>query len=148
MLGVFALMLVAVALSVVEGIAKNVSEDVQGALDWEPYGVGFLFGVVVPVVLTFGVFLALMRLLPRAQPSLRTAMVGAGLGAIAFQVIQAGLAWYLSGPANFSELYGSASAVFAFLLSIYLGASAFVVAAVLTSVLDGAGRPPAAVATS
>ena len=85
-LGVFALMLVAVALSVVEGIAKNVSEDVQGALDWEPYGVGFLFGVVVPVVLTFGVFLALMRLLPRAQPSLRTAMVGAGLGAIAFQV--------------------------------------------------------------
>ena len=135
-LGVLALMLVAVGLSVVEGIARNVSEGMQSALDWEPYGVSFLFGVVVPVVLTFGVLLALMRILPRARPSTSAAVVGAAAGAIGFQAIQVGLSWYLSGPADFSALYGSASAVFAFLFSIYLSASAFVVAAVLTAVVD------------
>ena len=69
-------------------------------------------------------------------------LIGAGAGAIGFQAIQAGLAWYLSGPADFTELYGSASAVFAFLFSIYLSASAFVVAAVLTCVIDHGSEAP------
>jgi membrane protein len=135
-LGVLGLMLVAVALSILEGVAKQVSEDVQGAMDWEPYGVGFFFGVLMPLLVTFVVFYVFLRELPHAEPSRPAAVVGAGLGAIGFQAIQAGLAWYLSGPANFSAIYGSASAIFAFLLSIYLGASSFVVAAVFTSVLD------------
>jgi YihY family inner membrane protein len=143
-LGVLGLMIVAVALSVLENVAKKVSDNVAGAMDWEPYGVGFTFGIVIPLVLTFAVFFGLMRELPHASPSRRAAAVGAGLGAVAFQVIQAGLSWYLSGPANFSAIYGSASALFAFLLSIYLGASSFVAAAVLTSVIDEpavSGRP-------
>jgi membrane protein len=149
-LGVLALMLVAVAMSVLEGVAKQLSEGVEGALDWEPYGVGFLFGVVIPLLVTLAVFFVLMQWLPRSRPSWPAALLGGGAGAIGFQVIQAGLSWYLSGPANFSAIYGSASAVFAFLLSIYLGASAFVVGAVLTSEIDrragrdgaaGAGRP-------
>ncbi|HSS70451.1 MAG TPA: MFS transporter, partial [Casimicrobiaceae bacterium] len=45
-LGALGLMLVAVAMSMLEGVAKKLSENVQGAMDWEPYGVGFLFGVV------------------------------------------------------------------------------------------------------
>ena len=134
---VLGLMLVAVGLSILERVAKRVSENVQGAMDWEPYGVGFLFGVAVPLAVTFAVFLGLMRVLPRIRPSTRAAAIGAGAGAIGFQAIQAGLAWYLSGPADYSALYGSAAAVFAFLFSIYLSASAFVVAAVLTSVIDG-----------
>jgi membrane protein len=142
-LGVLGLMIVAVGMSMLEGVAKSVSEDVQGAMDWEPYGVGFLFGFVIPLVVTFGVFLGLMRWLPRARPSLRAAVLGGGAGALGFQVIQTGLAWYLSGPANFSAVYGSASAIFAFLLSIYLGASAFVVGAVLTSVVDRRNEPRA-----
>jgi membrane protein len=135
-LGVLALMLVAVAMSMLEGVAKQLSDDVEGALDWEPYGVGFLFGVVIPLLVTLAVFFVLMQWLPRSRPSWLAALLGGGAGAIGFQVIQAGLAWYLSGPANFSAIYGSASAVFAFLLSIYLGASAFVVGAVLTSTID------------
>jgi membrane protein len=135
-LGVLGLMLVAVALSVLEGVAKQVSENVQGAMDWEPYGVGLVFGIVLPLLLTFGVFFALMYRLPRTRPSLPATVIGAGAGAIGFQAVQIGLAWYLSGPADLSALYGSASAVIAFLLTIYLSATAFVLAAVLTSVLD------------
>ena len=82
-----------------------------------------------------------MRELPHARPSLRPALIGAGLGAVAFQLVQVGLSWYLAGPANFSAIYGSASAIFAFLLSIYLGASSFVGAAVLTAVLDNRDAP-------
>jgi len=137
-LGVLGLMLVAVGLSIVEGIARKVSAGMESALDWEPYGVSFLFGVVLPVALTFAVLLALMRILPRTRPSTPAAVVGAAAGAIGFQAIQFGLSWYLSGPADFSALYGSASAVFALLFSIYLSASAFVVAAVLTAVVDDA----------
>jgi len=135
-LGVLALMLVAVMLSVLEGVAKRISEDVQGAMDWEPYGVGFVFGVLIPLLITFGVLYLLLRELPHHAPSRLAAAIGAAVGATGFQLVQFGLSWYLSGPANFSAIYGSASAIFAFLLSIYLGASAFVIAAVLTSVLD------------
>jgi membrane protein len=140
--GMLGLMLVAVGLSILEGIAKKLSGSLQGALDWEPYGVGLLFGVAVPLVLTFAVFFGVMRLLPRTRPSTRAVVIGAGVGAIGFQAIQAVLSWYLSGPADFSALYGSASAVFAFLFSIYLSASAFVVGAVLTSVIDDGLRTP------
>ncbi len=144
-LGVLGLMILAVGLSILEGVARKVSDGMQSALDWEPYGVSFLFGVVVPFALTFAVLLVLMRVLPRARPSTPAAVIGAGAGAIGFQAIQFGLSWYLSGPADFSALYGSASAVFAFLFSIYLSASAVVVAAVLTAVVDDAiaGRPAA-----
>jgi membrane protein len=136
-IGVLVLMLVALGLSILEGIAKSVSDRVQDVLAWEPYGVGFLFGVAVPLALTFAVFFGLMRLLPRTRPGTRAAAVGAGAAAIGFQAIQAGLSWYLTGPADFTALYGSASAVFALLFSIYLSASAFVIGAVLASVADG-----------
>jgi membrane protein len=147
-LGVLGLMLVAVVLSVLEGVAKQVSENVQGAMEWEPYGVGFVFGVVLPLLLTFGVFFGLMYRLPRKRPSLSATTIGAGAGAIGFQAVQVGLAWYLAGPADLSALYGSASAVFAFLLTIYLSATAFVLAAVLTSVLDDEEPELPTVATS
>ena len=52
-------------------------------------------------------------------------------GALGFQVIQAGLSWYLAEQADFTAVYGSASAVFAFLLSVYLSANAFLVGALL-----------------
>ena len=110
-------------------------------MDWEPYGVGFLFGVVIPLVITFAVFFGLMRELPHARPVACARPPSArASGRSGSRSIQAGLSWYLSGPANFSAIYGSASAIFAFLLSIYLGASSFVVAAVLTSVLDERAR--------
>jgi uncharacterized BrkB/YihY/UPF0761 family membrane protein len=54
--------------------------------------------------------------------------------------VQIGLGWYLSGPADFTKVYGSASAVFAFLFSVYLSASDFVICSILTKVLDE--RPP------
>ena len=95
-----------------------------------------MLGVVVPLALTFLVFLLLYRYLPHHRPGWRAALLGSAAAAIGFQAVQVGLGWYLSGPADFSKVYGSASAIFAFLFSVYLSASAFVICAILTAVLD------------
>ena len=86
--------------------------------------------------MTFAVFLLLYRYLPHHRPGWRAAILGSAAAAIGFQAVQVGLGWYLSGPADFSKVYGSASAIFVFLFSVYLSASAFVICAILTAVLD------------
>lgn len=132
-LGALVLMLVAVGLSVLEQLAARVSRHVEHALAWQPGGVGLVLGVLVPLAVSAAVFAGLYRFLPRARPPWRGALLGAGAAALGFQAIQAGLSWYLSGPADFTRLYGSAGAVFAFLFSVYLSASAFLVGALIAA---------------
>ena len=129
--GVVVLLPVAVALSWLEQIAAKGSERIKTELEWQPYGIGLVFGVVIPLLLTVAVFLILYRVLPRSKPPWLSAVIGASGGALGFQVIQAGLSWYLAEQADFTAVYGSASAVFAFLLSVYLSANAFLVGALL-----------------
>ena len=137
-LGALALILCAVIVSMLENVARNVSENVDEALGWQPFGFGILLGTVVPIALTFLVFVLLYRYLPRNRPGRRAALLGGAAAAIGFQAVQVGLGWYLSGPADFTQVYGSAAAVFAFLFSVYLSASAFVICAILTAVVDEA----------
>jgi membrane protein len=140
--GVVVLLFVALALSWLEQIAAKVSERIDTALEWQPYGIGLMFGVAVPLLLTAAVFLLLYRVLPRSKPPWLAAVVGAASGAIGFQVIQAGLGLYLAEYADFAAVYGSAGALFAFLLAIYLSSLAFLVGALLAWALaeQGTGR--------
>jgi len=131
--GVLLAMFVAVGLSVLEQIAARASSHVERWLDWQPGGVGFVLGTIVPTVLTAGVFALLYRYLPKHEPAWRAALYGAAGAAVACQAIQYGLAWYLAGPADFTRLYGSAGAVLAFLLFVYLSAMAFLVGALTVS---------------
>ncbi len=135
-LGALALILCAVIVSMLENVVSKVSSKVEESLGWQPFGFGLLLGVVVPLALTFLVFLLLYRYVPHHRPGWRAAILGAAAAAIGFQAVQIGLGWYLSGPADFTKVYGSASAIFAFLFSVYLSASAFVICAILTAVLD------------
>ena len=139
--GALLLLAAGLALSLLHQVVDSMSEDARAVLDWEPVGVGFALGIAVPLVLTAAVFAGLMRLLPQHPPTWRAVLVGAGAGGLGFQAVQKGLGWYLGGPADFAEVYGSASAIFAFLLSVYLGAMTFVLASVLAAVLDD--RKPA-----
>jgi membrane protein len=135
-LGALGLILCAVIVSMLENVISKVSARFEESLGWQPFGFGVLLGVVVPLALTFLVFLLLYRHVPHEQPGWRAAILGAAAAAIGFQAVQLGLGWYLSGPADFTKVYGSASAIFAFLFSVYLSASAFVICAILTKVLD------------
>ena len=137
-LGALCLILCALIVSMLENVVRKVSQNVGEALGWQPFGFGVLLGVVVPVALAFLVFVLLYRYLPRHRPGWRSALLGGGAAALGFEAVQVGLGWYLSGPADFTKVYGSASAIFAFLFSVYLSASAFVICAILTAVLDEA----------
>jgi len=139
-LGALALILLAVVVSMVENVVRKVNENVGDALGWQPFGFGILFGVAVPAAAVFLVFVLLYRYLPHRRPGWRAALLGGGAAAAAHQAVQVGLDWYLSGPVDFTKVYGSASAVFAFLFSVYLSASAFVICAILTHALDGSVR--------
>ncbi len=143
-LGALGLILCALIVSMLENVVRKVSQNVDEALGWQPFGFGVVLGVVVPVALTFLVFMLLYRYVPRHRPGWRAALLGGAAAAVGFQAVQVGLGWYLSGPADFTKVYGSASAVFAFLFSVYLSASAFVICAILTAVVEerfaGRGR--------
>ena len=139
-LGALGLILLAVIASMVENVARKLSANVGDVLGWQPVGFGILFGVVVPAAVAFLVFVLLYRYLPHHRPGWRAALLGGGAAALAHQAVQVGLGWFLSGPVDFAKVYGSASAVFAFLFSVYLSASAFVLCAILTHTLDEPGR--------
>ena len=141
-LGALGLVLLAVIVSMLENVARNVSKDVGEALGWQPPGFGILLGVVVPAAMVFLVFVLLYHYLPHHRPGWRAALLGAAVAALGHQAVQLGLGWYLSGPADFTKVYGSASAIFAFLFSVYLSASVFVIGAILTAVLDEQSRTP------
>jgi membrane protein len=135
-LGALGLVLLAVIVSMLENVVRKVNDSVGEALGWQPFGFGLLLGVVVPALVVFLVFASVYRYLPRHRPGRRAALLGGAFGALGHQAVQVGLGWYLSGPADFTALYGSASAVFVFLFSVYLSAIAFVIGANLTRALD------------
>jgi len=137
-LGALGVILAAVVLSAIESVARKWSERLDEALGWQPFGFGLLFGVVVPATLLFGILVLLYRYLPRRRPGWRAALLGGGAAAVGFQGLQVGLGWYLAGPADFTQIYGSAAAIFVFLYSVYLSASVFVICAIVTGVVDDA----------
>jgi len=137
-LGALGVILAAVVLSTLENVARKWSERLDETLGWQPFGFGLLFGVVVPVMLLFGILALLYRYLPRRRPGWRPALLGGGAAAIGLQGLQIGFGWYLSGPADFTQVYGSAAAIFIFLFSMYLSATVFVICAILTGVVDDA----------
>jgi YihY family inner membrane protein len=137
-LGALGVILAAVVLSMLENVARKWSERIDETLGWQPLGFGLLFGVVVPATLLFGILVLLYRYLPRRRPGWRAALLGGGAAAIGFQGLQIGLGWYLAGPADFTQIYGSAAAIFVFLFSVYLSATVFVICAILTGVLEDA----------
>jgi membrane protein len=141
-LGALGLVVLAVIVSMLENVVRKVNESVGEALGWQPFGFGILFGGVVPALVVFLVFALMYRYLPRHRPGRRAALLGGAFAALGHQAVQVGLGWYLSGPADFTAVYGSASAVFAFLFSVYLSATAFVIGANLTHALDESPRRP------
>ena len=86
--------------------------------------------------MAFIVFLLVSAICLITEPGWRAALLGGAAAALAYQAVQVGLDWYLWGPVDFANVYGSTSAVFAFLFSVYLSATAFVVCAIFSRTLD------------
>jgi uncharacterized BrkB/YihY/UPF0761 family membrane protein len=101
-LGALGLVLLAVIVSMLENVARNVSKDVGEALGWQPPGFGILLGVVVPAAVVFLVFVRLHHYMPHHRPGWRAALLGAAVAALGHEAVQLALGWYLSGPADFT----------------------------------------------
>jgi membrane protein len=92
---------------------------------------------VTTLVLTFGCFLALYRVVPPASPSWEALWPGAAVGAIGFQVATTAYGAYLARFGDLNVIYGSLGAVLGFLLVVWAGAIALLFGAEIA-----AGWPP------
>jgi len=92
----------------------------RGVVDALPGGLELLLGLL-EVALLAGAFAGLFRFVPNAPVRWRHAWAGGVFVALAFQVAQKGLAWYVKSVPTYSVVYGAFATVPIFLLWIYLG---------------------------
>lgn len=99
-------------------------------------GIAYVFGRLVAIVVVFLLFLALYRGLPRHRPSIRTAVVAAGVAALLFEIARHVFA-ILVQQLNPSSLYtGSIAAIVAVVFWTYYGALLFLIGGEVAHAID------------
>lgn len=135
--GVLVLVMIAAAF-----VAQVITRVAGGVADTLGVGIGVLdeaLRVGVPLVLSTVVVTVLYRFVPSRRVGLRDTIAGGITTGVLLIAISAASAWLYDSVANWSTVYGSVTAVFVFLYSVYLYASALLVGAV---VADAWSAPP------
>lgn len=99
---------------------------------------------LLPIFLTFILFLALYRFIPHAPVRLKDVWLGALVATLLFEVAKRGFVWYLTNFANYNVVYGSLAAVIVLLFWAYISAVILLFGAELASEysrLYGSRRP-------
>ncbi len=94
---------------------------------------GWLVGFFVPTVLAFALFSYLYSVVPAVDTRFVDVWPGALVGALGFQVLKEGFAFYLDHFANYNAIYGSLGAAAAFVFFVYLSANVFLFGAEVAS---------------
>ncbi len=140
-----ALVLVAVALSVISQVVGRLATDVAGAIGLHGGLVETLARSGIPVVVSFGVVILLYRFVPAGELRVRDAVAGAFVTAVLLLLISAASAYIFQKTTRLSVIYGSITVALVFLYSVYLYASALLfgaeVAAAWSRPPDGPGDP-------
>jgi len=76
--------------------------------------------LLASVAVTFVAFLFLYRFVPVVSVRMRDALAGALVACAGFNLAAGGFSIYISRLADFDEVFGSLSAVFVFLLVVYV----------------------------
>jgi membrane protein len=109
-----------------------------------------LVSELLPTLLAFGVYLALLRVLPALKPRLRDLWPGALIGATGYVLAKLGFAIYLARLSDLGAVYASLATVVAFLLFVWVSANLFLFGAEIAAwlpvvreetVLPGQGQP-------
>ena len=118
------LVLVGIGLTLLRPLVSGLVEDAS-VLDaaFTSWLAGTLFGLIVPLAVTFAALAAIYRLVPASLPRLADVAVGAALAALALRVLEAGFAIYVARFADYDVVYGSLATAVAFLFFVYLAAS-------------------------
>lgn len=99
----------------------------------------------VPVLLTTAAFAVLYMAVPNRTVPLRHALAGGFAGALAFEGMKRGFAFYIAGVPTYKLIYGAFATVPLFLLWVYLSWLVVLLGAVFTASLSAwaPGRRPA-----
>ncbi|HEY7731504.1 MAG TPA: YihY/virulence factor BrkB family protein [Gaiellaceae bacterium] len=134
------LVLAAAVLNVVTRAVTAWSDGVAEALGKGALGALFndlVSGFAAPAVLLFGASVFLYRYVPPRRARWRYVLIGAAFAGVVLQAIQLVMAWYLAGPADYDAVYGSLGTALAFLLAVYVAATAFLIGGELVFAWDG-----------
>jgi len=124
-LGVGGLLTISIGATAVLQVGTNVSESVSDSLG--PFGAeatGFfrLVTVLLPFMLTWTTFTIIYKVVPSVTTRVRDVVAGALVGALLFEALKHGFAFYLSNFSNYDAVYGSLGAAIALLFFVYLAA--------------------------
>jgi len=100
--------------------------------------------LVASAAVTFVAFLVLYRFVPTVRVRLRDAFVGALVACVGFNLAAVGFSVYIARFADFDDIFGPLSAVFVFLLVVYLAVAVLLLGASLAAAWPGTALAGAA----
>jgi len=92
---------------------------------------------VLPFVLTWGALALLYIFVPHRQVEWRHGLVGAFLGALAFELAKKGFTFYIAHFPTYAFIYGTFATILIFLIWLYVSWVIVLVGATLTALLPG-----------
>lgn len=124
-LGVGGLLLMSISATAVLQVGREISASVADSLG--PFGgeaTGFfqIVAVLLPFLLSWTTFTIIYKVVPSVTTRVRDVVAGALVGALLFEALKHGFAFYLRNFSNYDAVYGSLGAAIALLFFVYLGA--------------------------
>ena len=135
---------------VVVSVAATFTVRVTAAVGDDVGGGGFTRGLVltvgqlIPMILAFGVFVLLFRIVPAQRPGLRDTWPGALLAAAGLELAKIGFSLYLEHFADYGAVYSSLGSIIAFMVFVFLAANIFLLGAEAASEWPAAREAPLA----
>ena len=96
--------------------------DSLGPFGAEASGFFRLVTVLLPFLLTWTTFTIIYKVVPSVTTRVRDVVAGALVGALLFEALKHGFAFYLRNFTNYDAIYGSLGAAIALLFFVYLAA--------------------------
>jgi membrane protein len=141
------LVLCAFGVTIIAQIVQRAAEELVRKLGGpasatEQVGAGVEF--VASAAVTFVAFLVLYRFVPTVRVRLRDAFAGALVACAGFNLAAIGFSIYIGRFADFDDVFGPLSAVFVFLLVVYLAVAVLLLGASLAAAWPGSALAAAA----
>ena len=124
-IGVGGLLLVSIGATAMLQVGRDVSGSVDDSLGpFGAEGTGFfrVLAVLLPFMLTWTTFTIIYKVVPSVTVRIRDVVAGALVGALLFEALKHGFAFYLGNFSNYDAIYGSLGAAIALLFFVYLAA--------------------------
>ncbi|HHS50448.1 MAG TPA: YihY/virulence factor BrkB family protein, partial [candidate division Zixibacteria bacterium] len=130
------ILLVSIVITVVAAIVGNLSVSLFGI---DPAKIPVIWNLLfslVPPALMMAMFTIIYMVGPKTKVFFRSAIGGALLAAILWEISRRGLGWYMSNVAQYNVLYGTLGTLVALLLWVFYSSNIFIVGAEYAAILN------------